>query len=402
MEEDEEEVYEVPVDDIIDTGSVYPEDDTTLYDMEDYYKKFDEIEDKEDELIDELNTGTDDNEDEIQTELDILENKEDYYAQLTDVDDTSEDDDLVWTDSIASGDGDDDLSWIDVEVAPDDDVLMIEEDASSSDDTSEEKDGEDEVYEVSVDDIIDTGSVYPEDDTTLYDVEDYYKKFDEIEDKEDELIDELNTGTDDNEDEIQTELDILENKEDYYAQLTDVDDTSEDDDLVWTDSIASGDGDDDLSWIDVEVAPDDDVLMIEEDDASMGDDFPGQDNTSVEEENFEEKIYTIPVSDTMNDEYPAGDTLSGVDDERNRQDVIEAIIVGSAGGGADPDIGMGHSVIEEDDEPNVISEIDDLTEQPESKLRTDERIKQMEGEDDEEDKENTDLLKFICEGNSTR
>ena len=35
MEEDEEEVYEVPVDDIIDTGSVYPEDDTTLYDMED-------------------------------------------------------------------------------------------------------------------------------------------------------------------------------------------------------------------------------------------------------------------------------------------------------------------------------------------------------------------------------
>ena len=402
MEEDEEEVYEVPVDDIIDTGSVYPEDDTTLYDMEDYYKKFDEIEDKEDELIDELNTGTDDNEDEIQTELDILENKEDYYAQLTDVDDTSEDDDLVWTDSIASGDGDDDLSWIDVEVAPDDDVLMIEEDASSSDDTSEEKDGEDEVYEVSVDDIIDTGSVYPEDDTTLYDVEDYYKKFDEIEDKEDELIDELNTGTNDNEEELQTELNILENKEDYYAQLTDGEDPSQVGDLAWMDSDASGDGDDDLSWIDVEVAPDDDVLMIEEDDASMGDDFPGQDNTSVEEENFEEKIYTIPVSDTMNDEYPAGDTLSGVDDERNRQDVIEAIIVGSAGGGADPDIGMGHSVIEEDDEPNVISEIDDLTEQPESKLRTDERIKQMEGEDDEEDKENTDLLKFICEGNSTR
>ena len=349
-----------------------------------------------------MNTGTNDNEEELQTELNILENKEDYYAQLTDGEDPSQVGDLAWMDSDASGDGDDDLSWIDVEVAPDDDVLMIEEDASSSDDTSEEKDGEDEVYEVSVDDIIDTGSVYPEDDTTLYDVEDYYKKFDEIEDKEDELIDELNTGTNDNEEELQTELNILENKEDYYAQLTDGEDPSQVGDLAWMDSDASGDGDDDLSWIDVEVAPDDDVQMIEEDDASMGDDFPGQDNTSVEEENFEEKIYTIPVSDTMNDEYPAGDTLSGVDDERNRQDVIEAIIVGSAGGGADPDIGMGHSVIEEDDEPNVISEIDDLTEQPESKLRTDERIKQMEGEDDEEDKENTDLLKFICEGNSTR
>ena len=399
MEEDEEEVYEVPVDDIIDTGTVYPEDETTLYDVEDYYKKFDEIEDDEDELIDELNTGTDDNEDEIQTELNILENKEDHYAQLTDVDDTSEDDDLAWMDSIASGDSDDDLSWIDADIPSDDDVLLIEEDSSSSDNTSEEKNDEEEVYEVPVDDIIDTGTVYPEDETTLYDVEDYYKKFDEIEDKEDELIDELNTGTDDSEDEIQTELNILENKEDYYAQLTDVDDTSEDDDLVLTDSIASGDSDDDLSWIEVEIPSDDDVLLIEED-VSGGDDISGKDNVLGEEESFEEKIYTIPVSDAMNDEYPAGDTLSRVDDERNKQDVIDAIIVGSAAGGADPDIGMGHAVIEEDDETNVISEIDDLTEQPESKLRTDERIKQMEGEDDEEEKENGNHNHYMSNDNT--
>ena len=90
MEEDEEDVYEVPVDDLL-----YPDDESTLFDVEDHYKKFDEMEDDEDELIDELQTGTSDNVDEVLTELGILENKEDYYVDLTDVDDTSADDDAI-------------------------------------------------------------------------------------------------------------------------------------------------------------------------------------------------------------------------------------------------------------------------------------------------------------------
>jgi hypothetical protein len=96
----------------------------------------------------------------------------------------------------------------------------------------------------------------------------------------------------------------------------------------------------------------------------------------------------------MNDEYPPGDTLSGVDDERALQDLIDAIIASDAGGGADPDMGMGSAVIESNED--IYIQEDDITPAPtESKLRLDERQKQM-----EEDKEGDDLFSFIFGGRS--
>ena len=135
------------------------------------------------------------------------------------------------------------------------------------------------------------------------------------------------------------------------------------------------------------------------------DDTSDSDNTSEKEDDFEEEIYTIPVSDAMDDEYPPGDTLSLVDKERSLEDVLDAFIAGSDAGGADPDMGIGHAVIEEDEEDYSIPEEDDSTVLSEPKLRTDERIKQLEGDDEEDDDndnedKNTDISNIFFKGNS--
>ena len=71
---------EIPVENLIDTGEI-PEDNT-LIEVEPYYEKFDEIENQVDSLEEELETeqeyGNSEYIEEIQTELNILDNKEDY------------------------------------------------------------------------------------------------------------------------------------------------------------------------------------------------------------------------------------------------------------------------------------------------------------------------------------
>ena len=322
-----DDVCETSVDDNIDTGTVYPEDESTLTIVEPNFEKFNEIEDEKEELS---RTAF--------TELMILENKEDYYAQLTPVEDISDDD---LPDEVNDGGDDDDLSWINVEIpsddglpddvndgGDDDDLSWINVEIPSDDGLSLIEETPDEVNKISVDDNMDTGTVYPEDESTLADVEPYYKKFNEIEDEKKKL-----------KEETRAEFEDLETIQDDYVQLTE----------------------------------NEELLPLNDEDDSA-----------------EEKIYTISLEDVMAEEYPPGDTLSLVDKDREDQDLIDFMIAtGGDDGGADSGISVGHNVIEREYEP-VVEDDGSIPVPEENKLRTDEILEMMAEEDDNENDEESE------------
>ncbi len=207
---------------------------------------------------------------------------------------------------------------------------------------------EEEVYTVAVEDPTDSVE-FPE-DSTLKEVEPYYEKFDEIENQVDtleaELAHEAQYGNEENVEVIQTELDILDNKEDYYANLTVPEEMEESD---------SGS----------------DIIELE-----------SEGSTALEVD--EERTDVIPVDELLVEEYPSGDTLSNVDEERAMQDVIDLKIASDAGG-ADPDMDFGYEAAEEQLDDIVIPDEDDTQEQTESKLRMDERQEQMADSEEEDD-----------------
>lgn len=131
------EVNEIPIDEIIDTGTVYLEDDSTLEAVEPYFDKFNEIEDQKEDLIEVLEEGIAENEDEIQKELDILDYKQDYYTNLTPFDDTSDDEEinllLLKKASDSGGGADSDMVMeSNVQVIEEDDEVDVEEDDNPS------------------------------------------------------------------------------------------------------------------------------------------------------------------------------------------------------------------------------------------------------------------------------
>ncbi len=80
---------------------------------------------------------------------------------------------------------------------------------------------------------------------------------------------------------------------------------------------------------------------------------------------------------------PEGDTLSEVDDERKQQDVIDMITAAGDSGGGDVSIEPVEEIIEE--EPVVITEDEEIQGEIESKLRLDERIHQLDSQNEDED-----------------
>lgn len=240
---------------------------------------------------------------------------------------------------------------------------IIETEVPDWADTDEERiefENETADEEIPVENLIDTGEI-PE-DNTLIEVEPYYEKFDEIENQVDSLEEELETeqeyGNSEYIEEIQTELNILDNKEDYYAELTEADNDVEEDTV-------------DLIPMEVDTGYEDDTLsLVDEDRAEAPDEI-----------SVDEIIDTGTV-------IPEGDTLTEVDEERKQQDTEDLIIASSADGGADPDMGAASEIIEEEDEQVIITEEDETQIPIETKLRQDERLKQMEDEKDEEEDEN--------------
>ena len=175
---------------------------------------------------------------------------------------------------------------------------------------------------------MDTGTVYPEDESTLADVEPYYKKFNEIEDEKKKL-----------KEETRAEFEDLETIQDDYVQLTE----------------------------------NEELLPLNDEDDSA-----------------EEKIYTISLEDVMAEEYPPGDTLSLVDKDREDQDLIDFMIAtGGDDGGADSGISVGHNVIEREYEP-VVEDDGSIPVPEENKLRTDEILEMMAEEDDNENDEESE------------
>lgn len=240
---------------------------------------------------------------------------------------------------------------------------IIETEVPDWADTDEERiefENETADEEIPVENLIDTGEI-PE-DNTLIEVEPYYEKFDEIENQVDSLEEELETeqeyGNSEYIEEIQTELNILDNKEDYYAELTEADNDVEEDTV-------------DLIPMEVDTGYEDDTLsLVDEDRAEASDEI-----------SVDEIIDTGTV-------IPEGDTLTEVDEERKQQDTEDLIIASSADGGADPDMWAASEIIEEEDEQVIITEEDETQIPIETKLRQDERLKQMEDEEDEEEDEN--------------
>jgi hypothetical protein len=326
----EEDIIEddIPIDDVDETS--WSEDDNPSLVVEDDIP----IDD-----VDETSWSEDDNPSFV-VEEDI---------PVDDVDETSWSEDnnpsFVVEDDIPVDDVDE-TSWSEDDnpsLVVEDDTLIVEEDPPIEDENSSSSDDFIEmVYEIPVDETLDTGSVIPE-DSTLAEVEPYYSKYNEIEDiieiQKENLEEEKHYGNTDNVEEIQTELDILDNKQDYYTNLTNPESVNESDD--------ESDGEP------------------------------------------EENIYVIPIDELMKEDYPSGDTLVNVDNDRAMQDVLDLKIASDASG-ADPDIGISHEVIENKDDEPVITEdeIEKLDSQTETKIIIDNHLNHMDDEDEEYDLSN--------------